>query len=125
MSVYVSSLIAKLGMVLLCISMASMCVGSDWPATPWERLIRAGQPQTVAKWARCSNSPSYSGYYVGGGAAWHGEARRCDEGTWGWDYAPRHVWSPKVDLGWWHGQRAQGGTGAYRTDGVKLALEKP
>jgi hypothetical protein len=110
---------------MLALVMTSPLHALEPPATPWQRLCRAGQPHTVAKWARCSNSPSYSGNYVGGGAAWHGEPRRCDEGTWGWDYAPRHVWSPKVDLGWWHGRRTQGGTGSYRTDGVKLTSEKP
>ncbi|MBI5759995.1 MAG: hypothetical protein HZA46_15870 [Planctomycetales bacterium] len=93
-------------------------------ATPWQRLSRAGHPQTVAKWARCTNSLSYSGYYVGGGAAWHGEPRRCDEGTWGWDYAPGHALSPKVALGWWHGRKSQGGTGAYRTDGARFPPDR-
>ena len=118
-------LIAFLGAGLLWLSMVTTSIGADMPATPWQRLSRAGHPQTVAKWARCSNSPSYSGYYVGGGAAWHGEPRRCEEGTWGWDYAPRHALSPKVALGWWHGRKSQGGTGAYRTDGARVLPDRP
>jgi hypothetical protein len=113
---------------VLC-SFPLVSVQSSWAAelvaTPWQRLSRAGQPHTMAKWARCTNSPSYSGYYVGGGAAWHGEPRRCDEGTWGWDYAPGHALSPKVTLGWWHGRKSQGGTGAYRTDGARFLPDRP
>jgi hypothetical protein len=66
--------------------------------------------------------PSYNGHesggYVGGGSAskWHGEPRTAEEGTWGWDYrTSRLVCDPF--LRWWHGQRYQGGSGAYKTDG--------
>lgn len=120
-----SGLIACLSVGLVCLSIATTGVGADLPATPWQRLSRAGQPHTVARWARGTNSPSYSGYYVGGGAAWHGEPRRCEEGTWGWDYAPGHALSPKVALGWWHGRKSQGGTGAYRTDGARFLPDRP
>jgi hypothetical protein len=68
-----------------------------------------------------SDTGSYVGYYVGGGCAQprHAEPRLPDEGTWGWDYQgwflPR-----RVILGWWHGRRYQGGTGAYKTDGPQF-----
>jgi hypothetical protein len=69
----------------------------------------------VAWWARPSESPHDIGYYVGGGVGKrHGEPRRPDEGTWGWDYVgllPR-----RIVLWWGHGRRCQGGTGAYRTE---------
>ena len=35
---------------------------------------------------RPSDTPNYRGYYVGGGAAVHGQPRSANEGTWGWDY---------------------------------------
>jgi hypothetical protein len=72
-----------------------------------------------------SDTGHYIGYYVGGGNGrpHKAEARREDEGTWGWDYQgwliPRRVF-----LGWWHGQKYQGGTGSYRTDGPHLYREK-
>ena len=70
----------------------------------------------VARWARPSESPFDVGYYVGGGVGKrHGEPRRADEGTWGWDYGgllPR-----RVVLWWSHGRRSQGGVGVYRTVG--------
>lgn len=72
-------------------------------------------------WPVPSDTGHYFGYYVGGGNGrpHKAESRRDDEGTWGWDYKgwliPR-----RVVLGWWHGQRYQGGTGAYKTDGPHL-----
>jgi hypothetical protein len=75
----------------------------------------------IAWWAIRSDTGSYLGYYVGGGAGHpcKAEPRQAEEGTWGWDYQgwllPR-----RVMLGWWHGQRYQGGTGAYKTDGPHL-----
>lgn len=79
---------------------------------------RAGWPLCPAPWAEPSVTPSYNGYYVGGGVPYHGHSRTIDEGTWGWDYVgghiPRRVW-----LGWSHGRREQGGTGSYRTDGAE------
>src|SRR5258708_271545 len=71
-------------------------------------------------WALPSDTGHNIGYHVGGGASQphQAEPRRDDEGTWGWDYQgwllPRRVMN-----GWWHGRRAQGGTGAYRTDGLR------
>jgi hypothetical protein len=77
---------------------------------------RAGQPLSISPHASPTNTPAYVGYYVGGGSSHGGEPRRIEEGTWGRDYEgfwlPRHVW-----LGWSHGGRYQGGTGAYEPDG--------
>jgi hypothetical protein len=87
-----------------------------------DQFRRAGCPQTISPLARPTESPHEIGYYVGGGArerSRHGEPRFAHEGVWGTDYAgvliPKHV-----QLGWWHGRHAQGGTGAYRTDGPRL-----
>ncbi len=81
--------------------------------TQWEALQRAGNPHRVARWARCSNEPNDTGYYVGGGAAYDGDPRYDSEGTWGWDYAP---WYSRIKLRWFHGRRHQGGRGQYDTD---------
>ena len=82
------------------------------------RHLRAGWPQCVAPWARTSFGGHESGYYVGGGAPFHGDARCWEEGTWGWDYNGR-LFDKRIWLGWHHGRRAQGGVGAYRTDGPR------
>jgi len=89
-------------------------------------FARAGEPQRISPFARPTESPHEIGYYVGGGArecSRRGECRAVYEGIWGTDYAglliPKHV-----VLGWWHGQRSQGGTGAYHTDGPRL-LHRP
>jgi hypothetical protein len=81
---------------------------------------RTGNPWEIAPWARPSDTGRYVGYYVGGGSGskHKADAPLPDEGTWGWDYQgwfPRHI-----ILGWWHGRRYQGGTGAYKTDGPIL-----
>ena len=60
------------------------------------------------------NTPNYCGYYVGGGAALHGQPRYPNEGTWGWDYVG--LFPKRVALDWWHGAHPQGGGGAYATD---------
>jgi len=78
-----------------------------------------GHNDCIARYAHPSNTPAYGGYYVGGGATFHGEERFADEGTWGWDYFGRHL-NRHIDLGWWHGAHYQGGTGSYKTDGPKL-----
>src|SRR5438270_11754498 len=78
-----------------------------------------GHDGCIACYAHPSNTPAYGGYYVGGGAAFHGDERFADEGTWGWDYFGHHL-NRHIDLGWWHGAHFQGGIGAYRTDGPKL-----
>lgn len=78
-----------------------------------EHLQRTGCPNSIAPWTRCPDDRRYVGYYVGGGAAFGGEPRYCDEGTWGWDYAL--PWT-RVKLGWFHGRRHQGGEGQYNPD---------
>jgi hypothetical protein len=75
---------------------------------------RAGYPSCISPCAQLSDTDSYVGYYVGGGAPCCGQPRCATDGTWGWDYQgcllPR-----RVALDWWHGLRSQGGIGAYRT----------
>ncbi len=80
------------------------------------RHYRAGWPQCVSRWACPSCGCPESGDYVGGGAPFCGDARCPHEGTWGWDDNGR-LFSKRIWLGWHHGRRFQGGTGAYRTDG--------
>jgi hypothetical protein len=81
----------------------------------------SGDTEHTAWYARSSDTARYVGYYVGGGAAsrLHGEDRRVQDGTWGWDYHGFCLPS-RVMLDWFHGRRYQGGQGAYRTDGPKL-----
>ncbi len=81
-----------------------------------DRHAIAGWPQCVAPWARPSIGCHESGGYVGGGAPVRGDCRCPHEGTFGWDYHGR-LFTKRVWLGWHHGRRDQGGTGAYRTDG--------
>ncbi len=86
---------------------------------------RAGEPQQVAWWARCSVSNKYSAAYVGGGTPWilphQTRSRASHEGTWGMDYnglfKPRRVWLS------WSCDRAQGGLGAYETDREGFGVE--
>lgn len=83
---------------------------------------RAGHPKCISPLARPTDSPHEKGYFVGGGAR-ERSRRSCERGTqegvWGTDYTgiliPKHV-----ELRWWHGARAQGGVGAYQTDGPRL-----
>lgn len=78
---------------------------------------RAGCPEQISCLAKPSESPGNIYYWIGGGApTWNGESRYLHEGTWGRDYAG-HWFSSRVWLNWWHGQRYQGGTGKYQTDG--------
>jgi hypothetical protein len=82
---------------------------------------RAGYPLATSHLARPSDNGGNVGYLVGGGCPFphRAEAPTPAEGTWGWDY--QGWWLPRrVILGWWHGRRSQGGTGAYRTDGPKV-----
>ncbi len=81
---------------------------------------RAGSPNVISTHAAPSRTPAYTGYYVGGGSAYGGDARRREEGTWGWDYAGIHL-PRNVALGWNHGRRYQGGTGSYTTDRITSA----
>ena len=86
---------------------------------PAESRERAGNPEQVSDCAGPSDTGSYIGYAVGGGAACGGDGPSVDDGTWGWDYQG-WCWPSKVILGWWHGERYQGGEGAYKTDGPRL-----
>jgi hypothetical protein len=95
--------------------------------TPNEaQLNRAGNPQSYSIFARCQDDRKYSGYYIGGGAAyagngrWGGDRPYANEGTWGWDYAP---WYSRVKLRWFHGRRYQGGEGQYNPDVKSDPLE--
>ncbi|TVP98953.1 MAG: hypothetical protein EA381_11110 [Planctomycetaceae bacterium] len=76
---------------------------------------RAGLPRWVLRFAKPSLNQHYSGWYVGGGAAFGGRGRCPGEGVWGMDY---QGWFP-VQRVWmnWTGGRVQGGEGAYQTDG--------
>jgi hypothetical protein len=91
-----------------------------------DQLQRAGNPQCISPLAKPTESPREFGYYVGGGArerSRHADHRLPSEGVWGTDYLgiliPKHV-----NLGWWHGRRAQGGSGSYGTDGPRV-LHRP
>jgi hypothetical protein len=76
----------------------------------------------VSGHAEPSSTPGGIGYYVGGGVPLgHGAGRRPDDGTWGWDDTGCHLFRRRVILGWSHGRKPQGGTGAYRTDGHPAA----
>ena len=79
---------------------------------------RAGHPECIAPWAAPSNTPRYSGDYVGGGCAFGGRGRTRDEGTWGWDYH-RSVLSHRPWLDWCCGRRLQARPGTYETDGPR------
>src|SRR5262249_50245999 len=74
-----------------------------------------GEP-AIAPWAIPSDTGHSVGSYIGGGCLFprKAEPRLPEDGTWGWDY---QGWFPRrVILGWWHGRKFQGGTGAYKTD---------
>jgi hypothetical protein len=81
-------------------------------------------PLAVACGARPVNTPHYDGYYVGGGAVRRGDDRGPLDGTWGWDYSGC-CYGRRVMLGWWHGRRYQGGTGAYKESGPHLGNRVP
>jgi hypothetical protein len=85
-------------------------------------VARAGFPWCISRFARCGVNPrEYSAGYVGGGSGkLLGEARCIDEGTWGVDYDGL-FFRKKIWKQWSHGRRYQGGTGAYKTDGPKIA----
>jgi hypothetical protein len=85
---------------------------------------RAGYPRDLRDHVEPSMTPGGVGYHVGGGVPIghrigyvDGACRRRDEGTWGWDETGGVRCRRRVILGWSHGFRYQGGTGAYRTDG--------
>ena len=97
----------------------SMCDCLQSARRPHEDRERAGYPDEVADYAAPSDTGSYVGYQVGGGASYHGNGPGVEDGTWGWDY--EGCWFPsKVILGWWHGRREQGGEGAYKPDGPRV-----
>ena len=90
----------------------------DWLSTTPSAHKRAGCPEIVSKRAVQTYTSNYQGYYVGGGSSKRSaDPRMSIEGTYGLDYqGPR--WLPRrVALGWWHGRKYQGGTGAYKTEG--------
>lgn len=101
------------------VAAAAGCGHTCWCKPAHKDAARAGHPAEVSACAVPSDTGRYVGYAVGGGAACKGDGPGCDEGTWGWDYGGLGV-PAKVDLGWWHGRRAQGGTGDYRTDGPRV-----
>ena len=94
-------------LVMTCAALASAaehCPHCGLPKCTVDHDARAGYPQSVRKWAKPSNTPQYSGGYVGGGTVFPGDGRHRDEGTWGWDYSGvipvKRIW-----LGWsrhWH-----------------------
>jgi hypothetical protein len=83
-----------------------------------DRHVQAGLPKNIAWWAIPSDTGAYTMYRVGGGNPYPclADAPLPCEGTWGWDYLGKWFRS-NVILGWWHGRRDQGGSGAYQTDG--------
>lgn len=88
------------------------------PRTIAHTDLRAGYPPALAGHLEPSTTPGGIGYYVGGGVPFgHGQLRRRDEGTWGWDETGARHHRRRTILGWSRGRRYQGGTGAYRTDG--------
>lgn len=90
--------------------------GALWATSTAADQQRAGNPQRVKPHAKPSRTRAYGGYFVGGGAAVHGDGRHTDtDGTWGWDY-PGWVLPRIIALDWHHGRRNQGGQGAYKTD---------
>jgi hypothetical protein len=118
------------GSTLALTFLADLAMGQE-PYQTCERAChsRTGDSQSVAPYARPSDTGRYCGYFVGGGAAWRGEPRFPSEGTWGWDYCGFGILAKRIDLQWSHGRRYQGGTGAYKTDGPPvpnvLALPPP
>jgi hypothetical protein len=80
---------------------------------------RAGCAMGIRRLAIPSNTKHYGGYWVGGGLPCKGEDPALHEGTFGWDYFGM-TFPKRIALNWSHGQRYQGGTGAYKTDGPRL-----
>lgn len=130
-------LMAGWGWLLLAPVVAAPCAARDLtppmgrPATQrrhfqGNQFVRAGNPQCVSRFARPTESPHEEGYFIGGGArerASAGEERLSQEGVWGTDYTGLII-SKHTNLLWWHGQRYQGGTGSYPTDGPRI-LHRP
>jgi hypothetical protein len=106
----------------------SGCPACDQPAVSAPQPIehgcidpfhRAGHPETQGRFAKPSLNQHYSFGYVGGGAAFRGEPRSADEGTWGVDYSGI-LFKRKIWLHWLHGHREPRGEGSYQTDGPHL-----
>lgn len=122
---------------MLVLGLAGLSYGHD--LTPWmgrpaterhhfqrDPFVVAGCPESISPLAKKTKSPHEESYYVGGGArerSRHGGERQHNEGVYGVDY--KGILIPKKNqLGWWHGQRYQGGTGSYGPDGPRL-LHRP
>jgi hypothetical protein len=108
--------------VVFALPTAALAADAEQPKycrPPEDGNVRSGCPQCISRLAAPSDNCHFSGDYVGGDTLLHGQNRCTADGTWGWDYDgllfAKHIW-----LGWSHGARYQGGTGAYRTDGPKL-----
>lgn len=79
---------------------------------------RAGNPLSIAPWAKPAVTCRYLGGYVGGGCLRHGEGRDLErDGTWGLDYVGRGRWPQRIFLGWCHDRCKQPKNGTYQTDG--------
>jgi hypothetical protein len=84
---------------------------------------RAGFPRSLSHHAEASATSGGIGYHVGGGVPLGhgpGHPRYPYEGTWGWDETGHHFLRRRAILGWSHGRKYQGGTGAYRVDGYPI-----
>ncbi|HUG67480.1 MAG TPA: hypothetical protein VMM76_06995 [Pirellulaceae bacterium] len=101
------------------------CPACDPPSSPAytasargciDHFHRAGHPETQGKFAKPSLNKHYTFGYVGGGAAFRGEPRCPDEGTWGVDYSGI-LFKKKIWLQWLHGHREPRHDGSYQTDG--------
>jgi hypothetical protein len=106
----------------------SGCASCDQIATPLSKgaeyvcidhLHRTGHPETQSRFAKPSLNEHYSFGYVGGGAAFWGEPRSAEEGTWGVDYSGI-LFRKRIWLQWLHGHREPRGEGSYEPDGPHL-----
>lgn len=85
-----------------------------------EELQRAGCPNQLSGWANVQNPCFYTGYYVGGSASSHQNARQCrNQGTWGWDYSGRRI-TRLVRLDFQCPSPYQSGPGNYQPDGPRV-----
>ncbi len=83
---------------------------------------RAGFPRSLGHHPEPSKTSGGLGYSVGGGVPFfgHPHPRGPEDGTWGWDDTGWHGFRRRSFLGWSHGRKYQGGTGAYRADGPHI-----
>jgi hypothetical protein len=119
----IAMLYSHVGLATLTIATMSAIARADPP----DEQRRAGYPLETSRFAQPSDTGRYTGGTIGGGVL---RLRKSDrplpnEGTWGWDYTGG-LFQRRVFLGWWHGRRYQGGSGAYQTDGPHILhpLEK-